>query len=194
MAPSSAGNVPRVYSHVRRAPGCLRAAFIHRGQLLVTVAATSVVFCFILSPCCFFFVHQIQSNSQSKKGKSPSNQRELSVVMPNGQSIQVKCEVKSRGGDVFDMIVAHSNLMEHFYFGLAYTDGKYVLKNREKWICSLECFQAVSVPSSDNEFFFVDNDTKISKVAPDSWKKVPTTTFVLYFRVKFFVNDISLLL
>ncbi|KAM6963659.1 FERM and PDZ domain-containing protein 2 isoform 1-T1 [Tautogolabrus adspersus] len=104
----------------------------------------------------------------SKKGKSPTTQRELSVVMPNGQSILVKCEVKSRGGDVFDMIVAHANLMEHFYFGLAYID--------------------------DNEFFFVDNDTKISKVAPDSWKKVPTTTFVLFFRIKFFVNDISLLL
>ena len=51
-------------------------------------------------------------------------QRELTVVMPNGQGILVKCEVKSRGGDVFDMIVAHSNLMEHFYFGLAYIDGK----------------------------------------------------------------------
>ncbi|KAF3853252.1 hypothetical protein F7725_013940 [Dissostichus mawsoni] len=105
------------------------------------------------------------SPSQSKKGKSLTTQRELSVVMPNGQSILVKCEVKSRGGDVFDMVVAHSNLVEHFYFGLAYID--------------------------DNEFFFVDNDTKISKVAPDTWKKVPTTTFVLFFRVKFFVKDIS---
>ncbi|TKS90123.1 PDZ domain-containing protein 2 [Collichthys lucidus] len=113
-------------------------------------------------------VLELPGSIVSKKGKSPTMQRELSVVMPNGQNILVKCEVKSRGGDVFDMIVAHSNLMEHFYFGLAYID--------------------------DNEFFFVDNDTKISKVAPDSWKKVPTTTFVLFFRVKFFVNDISLLL
>ncbi|GLD57680.1 FERM and PDZ domain-containing protein 2-like protein, partial [Lates japonicus] len=113
-------------------------------------------------------VLELPGSIVSKKGKSPTTQRELSVVMPNGQSILVKCEVKSRGGDVFDMIVAHSNLMEHFYFGLAYID--------------------------DNEFFFVDNDTKISKVAPDSWKKVPTATFVLFFRVKFFVNDISLLL
>ncbi|XP_070783707.1 FERM and PDZ domain-containing protein 2 [Enoplosus armatus] len=113
-------------------------------------------------------VLELPGSIVSKKGKSPTTQRELSVVMPNGQSILVKCEVKSRGGDVFDMIVAHSNLMEHFYFGLAYID--------------------------DNEFFFVDNDTKISKVAPDSWKKVPTTTFDLFFRVKFFVNDISLLL
>ncbi|XP_049916168.1 tyrosine-protein phosphatase non-receptor type 13 [Epinephelus moara] len=112
-------------------------------------------------------VLELPGSIVSKKGKSPTTQRELSVLMPNGQSILVKCEVKSRGGDVFDMIVAHSNLVEHFYFGLAYFD--------------------------DNEFFFVDNDTKISKVAPDSWKKVPTTTFVLFFRVKFFVNDISLL-
>ncbi|XP_063748697.1 tyrosine-protein phosphatase non-receptor type 13 isoform X2 [Eleginops maclovinus] len=110
-------------------------------------------------------VLELPGSILSKKGKSLTTQRELSVVMPNGQSIQVKCEVKSRGGDVFDMIVAHSNLVEHFYFGLAYID--------------------------DNEFFFVDIDTKISKVAPDTWKKVPITTFVLFLRVKFFVKDIS---
>lgn len=87
----------------------------------MTVAATSVVFYFTQNnPFLNFFY------SQSKKGKSPSSQRELNVVMPNGQSILVKCEVKARGGDVFDMIVAHSNLMEHFYFGLAYIDGKYI--------------------------------------------------------------------
>lgn len=44
--------------------------------------------------------------------------------MPNGQSILVKCEVKSSARDIFDMIVAHSNLVEHFYFALAYIDGK----------------------------------------------------------------------
>ncbi|XP_035998368.1 tyrosine-protein phosphatase non-receptor type 13 isoform X1 [Fundulus heteroclitus] len=113
-------------------------------------------------------VLELPGSILTRKGKSPGSYRELSVVMPNGQSILVKCEVKTRGGDVFDMIVAHSNLVEHFYFGLAYLD--------------------------DNEFFFVDNDTKISKVAPDSWKKVPTTMFVLFFRIKFFVNNISLLL
>lgn len=84
----------------------------------MTEVATSVVFNFTFNYL-FFFTY-----FQSKKGKSPSNQRELSVLMPNGQSILVRCEVKSRGGDVFEMIVAHSNLMEHFYFGLAYIDGK----------------------------------------------------------------------
>lgn len=45
-------------------------------------------------------------------------------MMPNGQNILLKCDVKSRGGDVFDMIIAYANLTEHFYFGLAYSDGK----------------------------------------------------------------------
>ncbi|XP_028822935.1 tyrosine-protein phosphatase non-receptor type 13 isoform X2 [Denticeps clupeoides] len=102
------------------------------------------------------------------QSKSCSCQRELRVLMPSGQCVVVKCDVKSRGGDVFDMIVAHSNLVEHFYFGLAYAD--------------------------DNEFFFLDNETKLSKVAPETWKKVPTSTFVLHFRVKYFVTDITLLL
>lgn len=87
---------------------------------------------------------------QTRKGKSPATNRELSVVMPNGQSILVKCEVKTRAGDVFDMIVAHSNLVEHFYFGLAYIDGKVIglggdhlldepfhMKQLTKRLCSL---------------------------------------------------------
>ncbi|XP_016368746.1 tyrosine-protein phosphatase non-receptor type 13 [Sinocyclocheilus rhinocerous] len=45
-----------------------------------------------------------------------------------------------------------------------------------------------------NEFFFLDNDTKISKVAPGAWKKVPSATFVLHFRIRYFVNDVSVLL
>lgn len=83
-----------------------------------------------LSSIFAFFGCQVYSLSpfpQTKKGKSPATHRELSVVMPNGQSILVKCEVKTRGGDVFDMIVAHSNLVEHFYFGLAYIDGKIIV-------------------------------------------------------------------
>ncbi|XP_034148806.1 tyrosine-protein phosphatase non-receptor type 13 isoform X2 [Esox lucius] len=104
----------------------------------------------------------------SKKGRSCSSQREVSVVMPSGQSVLVRCDIKSRGRDVFDMVVAHANLVEHFYFGLAFLD--------------------------DDEYFFLDHETKISKVAPDSWKKVVSTPFLIFLRVKFFVNDISFIL
>ncbi|XP_064174478.1 tyrosine-protein phosphatase non-receptor type 13 isoform X3 [Anguilla rostrata] len=110
-------------------------------------------------------VLELPGSIVSRKGKSCSSQRTLNIIMPNGQRIVVKCDIKSRGRDVFDMVVAHANLVEHFYFGLAFLD--------------------------DNEFFFLENETKISKVAPDCWKKFPTASFVLYLRVKFFVDDIG---
>ncbi|KAJ8014058.1 hypothetical protein DPEC_G00036310 [Dallia pectoralis] len=104
----------------------------------------------------------------SKKGRSCSSQREVSVVLPSGQSVLVRCDIKSRGRDVFDMLVAHANLVEHFYFGLAFLD--------------------------DDEYFFLDHETKISKVAPETWKKVVSSPFLTFLRVKFFVDDISFIL
>ncbi|XP_058235782.1 tyrosine-protein phosphatase non-receptor type 13 isoform X2 [Hemibagrus wyckioides] len=104
----------------------------------------------------------------SKKGRSSLSQREVIVMMPNAQCVVVRCDIKSRGRDVFDMVVAHANLVEHFYFGLAFMD--------------------------DDEFFFLNHETKISKVAPDCWKKLATSTFTLFLRVKFFADDISYIL
>jgi len=46
----------------------------------------------------------------------------------------------------------------------------------------------------DGEYFFLDPETKISKVAPDYWKKVASATFTLFLRVKFFPDDISYIL
>ncbi|KAG5266354.1 hypothetical protein AALO_G00230070 [Alosa alosa] len=54
----------------------------------------------------------------SKKGKSCASQREVSVFLPNDQCLLVRCDIKSRGRDVFDMVVAHANLV-HFCAGLA---------------------------------------------------------------------------
>uniref|UniRef100_A0A1A8B6D0 Protein tyrosine phosphatase, non-receptor type 20 n=1 Tax=Nothobranchius furzeri TaxID=105023 RepID=A0A1A8B6D0_NOTFU len=104
----------------------------------------------------------------SKKGNSSSSQREVTVVMSNGQYVVVRCDIKSRARDVFDMVVAHANLVEHFYFGLSFLD--------------------------DDEYFFLDHETKISKVAPDSWKKGQMSSFLVFLRVKFFVDDITFVL
>ncbi|XP_067828734.1 FERM and PDZ domain-containing protein 2 isoform X2 [Heptranchias perlo] len=108
----------------------------------------------------------------SKKGKVHLSQRELSVIMPNGQCLEIKCDVKSKGGDVFDMVVAYTNLVEHFYFGLAYL--------------------------KDKEFFFLDHFTKLYKVAPSGWKDQPKrkpaiVNFTLFLRIKFFVENFSLI-
>ncbi|XP_059422061.1 FERM and PDZ domain-containing protein 2-like isoform X2 [Carassius carassius] len=113
-------------------------------------------------------VLELPGSIVSKKGKSGLSQREVNVIKPNEQCVAVKCDIKSRGRDVFDMVVAHANLVEHFYFGLAFID--------------------------DGEFFFLDPETKISKVAPDYWKKVASATFTLFLRVKFFPDDISYVL
>lgn len=51
----------------------------------------------------------------------------------------------------------------------------------------------------ENEFFFLDLDLKLSKVAPDGWKEdtkkrgKSAISFSLYFRIKFFVDDVSLI-
>lgn len=46
------------------------------------------------------------------------------MVLPNGQYVAVRCDIKTKARDVFDMVVAHANLVEHFYFSLAFLDGE----------------------------------------------------------------------
>lgn len=48
----------------------------------------------------------------------------MTVVLPNGQYVAVRCDIKTKARDVFDMVVAHANLVEHFYFSLAFLDGE----------------------------------------------------------------------
>ncbi|XP_034408071.1 tyrosine-protein phosphatase non-receptor type 13 [Cyclopterus lumpus] len=113
-------------------------------------------------------VLELPGSIVSRKGRSCSSQREVTVVLPNGQYVVVRCDIKSKARDVFDMVVAHANLVEHFYFGLAFID--------------------------DDEYFFLDHETKISKVSPDSWKKGQISSFLVFLRVKFYVDDMSFIL
>ncbi|TNN71811.1 FERM and PDZ domain-containing protein 2 [Liparis tanakae] len=113
-------------------------------------------------------VLELPGSIVSRKGRSCSSQREVTVALPNGQYVVVRCDIKSKARDVFDMVVAHANLVEHFYFGLAFID--------------------------DDEYFFLDHETKISKIAPDSWKKGQISSFLVFLRVKFYVDDMSSIL
>uniref|UniRef100_A0A8C5JWF8 FERM and PDZ domain containing 2 n=1 Tax=Junco hyemalis TaxID=40217 RepID=A0A8C5JWF8_JUNHY len=105
-------------------------------------------------------------------GKSYLSQRDLNVILLNGQCLEVQCDIKTKARDVFNTVVAYANLVEHFYFGLAYLKGK--------------------------EFFFLDEDTKLYKVAPDGWndqpkKKMSIINFTLFIRIKFFVNHFNVI-
>ncbi|GAB0192231.1 FERM and PDZ domain-containing protein 2 [Grus japonensis] len=112
------------------------------------------------------------SSRLTKKGKSYLSQRDLNVILLNGQCLEVQCDIKSKARDVFNTVVAYANLVEHFYFGLAYLKGK--------------------------EFFFLDEETKLYKVAPDGWndqpkKKTSIINFTLFLRIKFFVNHFNVI-
>lgn len=80
----------------------------------------SVSVCFFMSVLVCLFACPLQS----RKGRSCSSQREVTVVLLNGQYVVVRCDIKSKARDVFDMVVAHANLVEHFYFGLSFLDGR----------------------------------------------------------------------
>ncbi|XP_011807183.1 PREDICTED: tyrosine-protein phosphatase non-receptor type 13 isoform X5 [Colobus angolensis palliatus] len=109
----------------------------------------------------------------TKKGKNEDNRRKVNIMLLNGQRLELTCDTKTICKDVFDMVVAHIGLVEHHLFALA------TLK--------------------DNEYFFVDPDLKLTKVAPEGWKEEPkkktkaTVNFTLFFRIKFFVDDVSLI-
>uniref|UniRef100_A0A8C0TY14 Tyrosine-protein phosphatase non-receptor type 13 n=1 Tax=Canis lupus familiaris TaxID=9615 RepID=A0A8C0TY14_CANLF len=109
----------------------------------------------------------------AKKGKNEDNRRKVNIMLLSGQRLELTCDTKTICKDVFDMVVAHIGLVEHHLFALA------TLK--------------------DNEYFFVDPDLKLTKVAPEGWKEEPkkkskaTINFTLFFRIKFFMDDVSLI-
>ncbi|XP_066892115.1 tyrosine-protein phosphatase non-receptor type 13 isoform X11 [Kogia breviceps] len=109
----------------------------------------------------------------AKKGKNEDNRRKVNIMLLSGQKLELTCDTKTICKDVFDMLVAHIGLVEHHLFALA------TLK--------------------DNEYFFVDPDLKLTKVAPEGWKEEPkkkskaSVNFTLFFRIKFFMDDVSLI-
>ncbi|KAM4708637.1 tyrosine-protein phosphatase non-receptor type 13 isoform 2-T2 [Discoglossus pictus] len=120
-----------------------------------------------------YIVLDLPRSILAKKGKIEENRRKVNIILLSGQRLELTCDTKSTCKDVFDMVVAHIGLVEHHLFALA-------------------------IPK-DNEFFFMDLDLKISKVAPDGWKEdvkkkgKSSVSFTVYFRVKFFVDDVSLI-
>ncbi|XP_072310859.1 tyrosine-protein phosphatase non-receptor type 13 [Eucyclogobius newberryi] len=111
-------------------------------------------------------------SSIMKHGKGEEVQRKVGVVLLNGQKLELSCDSKGVCKDVLDMVVAHIGLVEHHLFGLAYL--------------------------RENEFFFVEADAKLIDIAPEGWKKDPKkkktdVPFILFLRIKFFIDDVHLI-
>nr|XP_033818902.1 tyrosine-protein phosphatase non-receptor type 13 isoform X2 [Geotrypetes seraphini] len=118
-----------------------------------------------------YIILDLPKSILTKKGKNEDTRRKVNIILLSGQRLELTCDTKSTCKDVFDMVVAHIGLVEHHLFALA------TLK--------------------DNEFFFVDPDLKLTKIAPEGWKEEQkkksrnAVNFNLFFRVKFFVDDVS---
>ncbi|KAG8434907.1 hypothetical protein GDO86_013029 [Hymenochirus boettgeri] len=108
----------------------------------------------------------------NKKGKSYLCQQSVYVIVPSGLCLEIKCDIRSRVQTVFESTTAYLKLDQPFYFGLAHMKGK--------------------------EFFFLDEDDVLEKVAPDGWSKtsknkLTIVAFTLFFRIKFFAQNFSIL-
>ncbi|KAF6108823.1 hypothetical protein HJG60_005280 [Phyllostomus discolor] len=112
---------------------------------------------------CYYF--------QTKKGKSCLTLRDLYVVLLSGQCLEVKCDITSTVGVIYNAVISFANLGELTHFGLAYM--------------------------KDKEFFFLANEISLCKIAPKGWSKQPQKTswsaFILFLRIKFFVSHNGLL-
>lgn len=53
--------------------------------------------------------------------------RDLCVILLSGQCLEVKCDITSTVGAVFNAVMSFTNLEELTYFGLAYLKGKCLL-------------------------------------------------------------------
>ncbi|KAM9197864.1 LOW QUALITY PROTEIN: FERM and PDZ domain-containing protein 2 [Dugong dugon] len=108
----------------------------------------------------------------TKKGKCYLALRDLRVGLLSAQCLKVKCDIELTAGSIFNAIMSFANLGEFTYFGLAYLRGK--------------------------EFFLLDDETRLCKVAPEGWSKHPqrktsASVFSLFLRIKFFVSHVGLL-
>lgn len=101
----------------------------------------------------------------NKKGKNEDNQRKMNTMLLSGQRLELTCDTGTVCKDVFDMVMAHTDLVEHHLFALA--------------------------TFKDNEYFFVGPDLKLTKVVIEGWKEEPkeknkaTINFTFFFELNF---------
>ena len=61
--------------------------------------------------------------------------RHIEVVLLNGQRLDVMCDVNTTARQVFDVVVTHLGLPEHYFFGMTFLKGNqcsaYIISWRE---------------------------------------------------------------
>ncbi|XP_068082932.1 tyrosine-protein phosphatase non-receptor type 13 [Anabrus simplex] len=100
-----------------------------------------------------------------------AHRRKVVVILLSGQKIEITCDPSvTTARQIFEIVVQTEGLTENFTLGLAALLG--------------------------GDFVFLRPETRISKVAPSSWSgdpkkySLPTLSFTLYLRVKFFLPSL----
>ncbi|XP_068744131.1 tyrosine-protein phosphatase non-receptor type 13-like isoform X2 [Montipora capricornis] len=107
--------------------------------------------------------------SPRKSHSLPQGRRMVTVIVLNGQNLQIMVETTATTQVLFDQVIKYLGLTEKIFFGLT--------------------------QEQDGEHIFLDLDVKLAKYAPPKWKEEGKVTekFVLNFRVKFYVESVTLL-
>ncbi|KAJ4433507.1 hypothetical protein ANN_15816 [Periplaneta americana] len=105
------------------------------------------------------------------KGVRDSCRKKVVVILLNGQKIDVSCDPNiTTAGQIFEVVVISEEFEDNFTLGLA--------------------------ALLDGDFAFIPHETKLYKVAPAGWRGdnkkhiLPSFTFTLYLRVKFFLPSL----
>ncbi|TMS39923.1 hypothetical protein L596_006374 [Steinernema carpocapsae] len=96
-------------------------------------------------------------------------QSSVLVQLLNGQKVEVRCRTDVHAGEIFDLVVTHTNLNEHALFGLS--------------ICN------------DGEHIFLDSTQRLEKFAPAGWKNekklMSRAPFMLYLRFRYYPQSLE---
>lgn len=122
---------------------------------------------------------RLRAQSQKRRRMSILRAEDTLVLVKllNGQSVELNCRSDVLVLNIFDTVVAHLNMTEHSFFGLAILKGILQIRSR------LSSFLG-------SEFYFLDNEQRLEKFAPPGWKTLVKNgtppNFSLYLRFKFY--------
>jgi hypothetical protein len=101
--------------------------------------------------------------------KLPPGRKSVTVIMLDGTELSLSVEMKSTVKELFDVVAAHLSLKdkEDYFFGLTAKMNEF---GDEEW--------------------FMDPVKKVKKYAPTGWKDQKQVKFLVYFRVKYYVDHL----
>ena len=111
----------------------------------------------------------------------PHGRRAVEVVLLNGKEVKFVVDVSATTSQLFGQVISSQSLQETQFFGLAVRIGQSWLQSDALLIYSFH---------TDRDEVFLDMGSKLAKHAPPGWI-TSHASFTLFFRVKYYVENVS---